>query len=486
MSRCVRLFEALSAHTLVRAVSLVATLAVLGMAGAPGRALAAKCPNVHIVLDRSGSMVSTMMGGGTRWSAATSTINKLVGIADPLRAAKIGLSIFPSTGCGTELSVRPDYSTKALIAAAMAALMPSGSTPSGSAIRDAAALTELKDGTRKQYIVLLTDGSPGCGGEPDTVTGTVNQIAMARSASPSIATFVLGVGDGLSTSEQAALGQMADAGGYPEATLLRYYKGTTTAELESSLTKIMFIIQGENSGCVDPPPADMAAPMDLATPPMDLAAPPKDLAMSPMDLAMSPTDLAMSPMDLAMSPMDLAMSPMDLAVPAMDLAMPPVGDLASATQDLATSGTADGGAGLRPLVEWISPREIEQGKSGPAVIRGSGFVTAAPGASVYFEGGSRLASLSNVLVEDDKTIKVFVPADLPAGVYDVVVKNPDGAIGRLSGGFTVVAQTASGCSCEVGGRARPLPSPLALLFGLGLLALLGRRAAWRGSRRTAG
>ena len=458
--------------------------AMLTVTFASSAATAAQCPNVHIVLDRSGSMTSSMAGGGTRWSAATQTINKLVGLADPLRAAKIGLALFPNAGCDSLLSVRPDYSTKAAIASAMAASMPGGSTPSGTAIRDAAALTELKDSTRKQYIILLTDGGPGCGGEPDTVTGTVNQITLARSASPSIGTYVVGVGDGLSSGEQLALGQMATAGGYPEATPARYYKGTTVTELESSLTKIMIAIQTENAGCVDATPADMAGPTDLGVPadmkpPSDLAMTPMDLSMTSMDLAMTPSDLSMTSMDLAMTPSDLSMTPADLAMTSMDLAMMPPNDLSGTVQDLASPGTGDGGSGRRPMVVSISPNEMEQSKSGPAVIQGSNFVSAAPSSTVYFEGSSRLVAVTNVLVEDESTIKVFVPGDLPAGVYDVVVKNPDGALGRLSGGFTVTAATASGCSCDVGGHTPIGTSPLAVFFSLGLVALLGVRTSTR-------
>ena len=437
---------------------------------ASSAATAAQCPNVHIVLDRSGSMTSSMAGAGTRWAAATQTINKLVGLADPVRAAKIGLAMFPNAGCDSLLSVRPDYSTKAAITSAMAAVMPSGSTPSGTAIRDAAALTELKDVTRKQYIILLTDGGPGCGGEPDTVTGTVNQITLARTASPSIGTYVVGVGDGLTSSEQSALGQMATAGGYPEATAARYYKGTTVSELESSLTKIMIAIQTENAGCVDATPADMAVPADLGVP-ADMK-PPADLAGPLMDLSAPGMDLSMTPMDLSMTPADLSMTPMDLT-------SIPANDLSGVTQDLASNGPGDGGSGRRPMVVSISPTEMEQGKSGPAVIQGSSFVAAAPSSSVYFEGSSRLVAVTNVLVEDDQTIKVFVPGDLPAGVYDVVVKNPDGALGRLSGGFTITAATASGCSCDIGGHASPGTSPLAVFIGLGLLALLGVRTSSR-------
>ena len=97
----------------------------------------------------------------------------------------------------------------------------------------------------------------------------------------------------------------------------------------------------------------------------------------------------------------------------------------------------------------------------------------APGASVYLEGSSGLHALANVLVEDEKTIKVFVPADLAVGSYDVVVKNPDGAIARLAAGFAVTAVGSGGCSCDVtGGRS---VSPSSLWCGLLALVLTLRR-----------
>ena len=107
------------------------------------------------------------------------------------------------------------------------------------------------------------------------------------------------------------------------------------------------------------------------------------------------------------------------------------------------------------------------------MVRGSGFAVAAPGASVYLEGAAGLYPLSGVLVEDEKTIKVFLPADLAVGSYDVVVKNPDGALARLSGGFAVTAVAAGGCSCDVAGQ-RPVGTS-SLWFGLAMLLLMVRR-----------
>ena len=456
----------------------------------PSLGWAAKCPNVQIVLDRSFSMVSMVSGGASRWDIAKQSINSAVALADPVRLAKIGLQTFPAAACDSALQVRPDYGTKSAIETKLSALSPAGSTPSGTAIRDTVALTELKDATRKQYIVLLTDGVPACSGEPDSAAGTVGEIKKGRMSSPSIGTFVVGVGDGFSASDMSTLGLMADAGGYADPTPLRYYPGKTASELYTSMLRIMQTIQTENASCSDVVPADMAMPpMDLSVPPMDLHMPPMDLYMPPstdlsvppMDLHMPPsTDLSVPPMDLYMPPStDLTMTPMDLTMTTMDLAVPPA-DLTMATMDLSGVATdmaipsgSDAGVVSKLFVEWISPREIEQGKSGPAVVRGTGFAVVAPGASVYLEGSSGLHALANVLVEDEKTIKVFVPADLAVGSYDVVVKNPDGAIARLAAGFAVTAVGSGGCSCDVtGGRS---VSPSSLWCGLLALVLTLRR-----------
>ena len=433
----------------------------------PSLGWAAKCPNVQIVLDRSFSMVSMVSGGASRWDIAKQSINSAVALADPVRLAKIGLQTFPAAACDSALQVRPDYGTKSAIETKLSALSPAGSTPSGTAIRDTVALTELKDATRKQYIVLLTDGVPACSGEPDSAAGTVGEIKKGRMSSPSIGTFVVGVGDGFSASDMSTLGLMADAGGYADPTPLRYYPGKTASELYTSMLRIMQTIQTENSGCSDVVPADMAMP------PMDLSVPPMDLHMPPMDLYMPPsTDLSVPPMDLTMTPMDLTMTTMDLAVPPADLTMATM-DLSGVATDMAIPSGSDAGVVSKLFVEWISPREIEQGKSGPAVVRGTGFAVVAPGASVYLEGSSGLHALANVLVEDEKTIKVFVPADLAVGSYDVVVKNPDGAIARLAAGFAVTAVGSGGCSCDVtGGRS---VSPSSLWCGLLALVLTLRR-----------
>lgn len=474
---------------------------VSGLGGA-STAAAGKCPNVQILLDRSGSMTAAMSGGGTRWSAATQGITKWVGLAEPLRPARIGLSIFPNTGCNSITPVLPEYLTSSAITAAMAASGPSGSTPTATAVRDVAALSDLKDPTRKQYIILLTDGGPGCG-VIDTPAGTVSEITNARRATPSIGTFVVGVGDGLSASEQTTLGQMADAGGYPDSTAARYYKGTTVAALDASMTSIVMAILAENSGCSDATPADMAMPpRDMSMPPRDLAVPPADMSEMPgpdmtmpmPDMAMTMPDMAMTIADLSELPPDLSMMPprdmsgmppRDLSdsmskdmtgMPPADLSETPGMDLADSAKDMAGSGNSDGGVITRPVIQWIAPNKMEQGKTGPAVIHGLGFAATA---TVYFEDPSHLVTVTNVLVENEQVIKIAVPSDLPAAEYNVIVKNPDGALDRLNSGFTITPATAGGCACQLGASSAAPATTTYLVVAAAVGLLLARRAQRR-------
>lgn len=112
-----------------------------------------------------------------------------------------------------------------------------------------------------------------------------------------------------------------------------------------------------------------------------------------MDLAMTPMDLSMTPMDLAMTPMDLAMTPTDLSGTAQDLGAPL-------------------GTGAVGGVRWccrLLRRSWSKASLDRRLSKAVALCSAAPSSSVYLEGQSRLVALTNVLVEDEQTIKVFVP-----------------------------------------------------------------------------
>jgi Mg-chelatase subunit ChlD len=232
-------YRLLSATRLGLTATLLAALCGLGLGSS---AEAAKCPNVHIVLDRSGSMTASAPGpGGTRWSVAKDAIQKVLDKYDG--KFPIGLSIFPNSGCDSQLVTEPAYKSKSSIIAAINAQGPNGSTPSAVAIMNARALKTLKDPDRKQFIIFITDGAPGCSGA-DTCPGTVSEVLAANMQKPSINTFVVGFGNGLSASDKQCMGQLADAGGKPAMSADRFYKADSADELNKALADIIEVVTG--------------------------------------------------------------------------------------------------------------------------------------------------------------------------------------------------------------------------------------------------
>jgi MYXO-CTERM domain-containing protein len=226
--------------SLIRSTLTVGILALLtGISVAPTQA--AKCPNVHIVLDRSGSMSSTLPGGKTRWDVAKTAVTAVLDKYDG--TFPIGMSIFPNTGCDAQLVTEPKYRSKMAITMAIGAQGPGGSTPSASAMQSVSMLKALRDPSREQYVILITDGGPGCGAI-DTCDGTVNQIDQLLKATPKVTTFVVGFGGGLASDESACLTRMAVAGGKPTMTAQKYYKADSADELNTALSEIIKVVSG--------------------------------------------------------------------------------------------------------------------------------------------------------------------------------------------------------------------------------------------------
>lgn len=93
---------------------------------------------------------------------------------------------------------------------------------------------------------------------------------------------------------------------------------------------------------------------------------------------------------------------------------------------------------LKLNVGGVDPAFGSAGRVFPVEIFGSGFQ---PGATVAFSNTPGAAAR----VTDDNSITVSVPG-LPAGIYDVIVKNPDGGKAMLRRGLTLKEPVdASGC-----------------------------------------
>ena len=86
----------------------------------------------------------------------------------------------------------------------------------------------LADATHTNYVLLMTDGQPNCGGDANAVAATIAQL---YAQTPSVRTFVVGIGDGAS-SDPNALNSWADAGHTARSGATKYYQVNTAQDLQ--------------------------------------------------------------------------------------------------------------------------------------------------------------------------------------------------------------------------------------------------------------
>ncbi len=250
------------ALTLRFGVALVALLTLPWL----GRAHAGPCPNLAIIVDRSGSMLDNvagmppMAGELSRWQIAKNAITTLVSQYDG--KLPIGISYFPRAGnsCGTSsFSVNPGYGTKQSILQSLdnpqVTPVTTALTPTCGAIDAVAADPAMKDASRGQYILLVTDGAPRCTNTVNctcdacnslgAVFAAIESVRLANMQSPSIHTFVVGFGGSLGTTEKQNLNDMAKEGGEANPDpAYDYYPAETEAALLVQLDRIIRSITG--------------------------------------------------------------------------------------------------------------------------------------------------------------------------------------------------------------------------------------------------
>lgn len=229
-------------------------LALFVVLASPAYSRAGKCPNLIIVLDKSGSMDAAPDGsaappGGSRWEIAVKALKELLDTYDG--QLPIGLSLFASDGscAGGKLVIPPGYETSAQIKMTIEKDSPTSATPTSETIENLRQETVLRDPSRQHFLLLLTDGEPNCAtGEPGA---TFTALDAARKQSPSIKTFVLGFG-ALPATAAMTMDQMAEAGGTAvTGTQRKYYTAEDLPTLKAALEKIFAVVIGEGSGVCD-------------------------------------------------------------------------------------------------------------------------------------------------------------------------------------------------------------------------------------------
>jgi hypothetical protein len=227
--------------------------------------------DMFLMLDKSGSMQDS-----SKWSAVTGAITQFMQPITTSDKLGMGLGLFPTpasgpipSACttnqecgfygpcvpvfnqcngalaGNDSCVATDYQTPVVpiaelpgvssqISGAISSASPDGaSTPAGPALEgaiDYATIWAQGHPDRMTVVVLATDGDPtNC--TPNTVADVAAHAAEGLNQSPSIKTFVIGVG-----SELTSLNQIAQSGGTDQATLVS--TANAGAEFKAALDKI--------------------------------------------------------------------------------------------------------------------------------------------------------------------------------------------------------------------------------------------------------
>lgn len=219
-------------------------------------------PDMHLVVDRSGSMMTPIdffnWALGTKWDVMRKTVTSLV---ETYKVnIRFALTVFPSDdNCAPgKIDVPLQMGNTPAIKQKLAGTGPNGNTPTHTTL--AAVRTYLKSvppvkGGR--YVLLATDGMPNCGATVDADTGPETLTEVQNLAGDGVKTFVVGFGS-IVAGNPALLNQLAAAGGVPNPKPPhQFYPATNEQELKDALFNI--------AGGIIPPPCTYK----LNSPPQD-------------------------------------------------------------------------------------------------------------------------------------------------------------------------------------------------------------------------
>jgi hypothetical protein len=198
-------------------------------------------PNVMLVVDESGSMKEPVPGTTlTKWDSLKMAVETL--LSKYSGQVSWGLSVFPKIGAADECA--PGVVDVPVAANQQTAILTvlngltndtiGGSTPTASSLQAVLDSNTLKDATHNNYVLLMTDGQPNCGGNGKDVT---NKVKALYAAAPSVRTFVVGLGDGTQSDPQT-LNDWATAGHTARMGSPLYYQANNVTDLDMAFAEI--------------------------------------------------------------------------------------------------------------------------------------------------------------------------------------------------------------------------------------------------------
>ena len=199
-------------------------------------------PNIMMTVDESGSMKDPIAGSNmSKWTALTGAVNDLLGKYSG--SAQWGLSIFPHDAADScspgQVDIAVGANTVQPILSKLATLTDQtigGNTPTNDTLKaELGAAAGLADATKANYVLLMTDGEPNCGGDANSVKNTIAQLYAQAT---SVRTFVVGIGDGTSSDPQA-LNSWAEAGHTARTGATEYYQVNTVNDLQAAFSDII-------------------------------------------------------------------------------------------------------------------------------------------------------------------------------------------------------------------------------------------------------
>ncbi len=195
--------------------------------------------NMLIMLDNSTSMAQApnnnpvSSSNPSKWTIAVAAVKAVTSAYDT--QIRFGLAAFPGSGSCTapksQVTVGPTNAS--MIASKLGTSQAGGSTPLATALAWCESVPELKDTTRANYVLLLTDGS-------DTCAPTSKRVSEPIDAGHSlfgmgIKTYAVGFGGGVSAP---TLEGIAIQGGTARSGTPKYYQADDAASLNAALSSI--------------------------------------------------------------------------------------------------------------------------------------------------------------------------------------------------------------------------------------------------------